>query len=152
VTVAGWKPRAYLYTGARVPRRVRAATLVSPFDPLVWERQRTHRLFDFHYRIGIYTVPAQRQHGYYALPFLLGDTLVARVDLKADRRAAVLQVPGAWAELGQDVGAVAESLSPVLDEVAQWLGLASVEPAQRGDLAQALTATRGGRRGVTVVG
>ncbi len=152
VSVAGWKPRAYLYAGARIPRRADVATLVSPFDPLVWERRRTHRLFDFHYRIGIYTVPEQREHGYYALPFLLGDTLVARVDLKADRRAGVLLVPGAWSEAGHDPRTVADRLAPVLDEVAEWLGLSSVAPAERGDLAQALANARGGRRGVTVVG
>lgn len=152
VTVAGWGRQAYLYAGARIPRRADVATLVSPFDPLIWERGRTERLFNFHYRIGIYTVPAQREHGYYALPFLLGDTLVARVDLKADRKAGVLRVPGAWAEPGQDVGAVAERLAPVLDEVAQWLGLDSVAAAERGDLAAALTRAHGGRRGATVVG
>jgi uncharacterized protein YcaQ len=151
VGVAGWKPRAYLHADARVPRRVDAATLVSPFDPLVWERSRTQRLFDFHYRIGIYTVPSQRVHGYYALPILLGDTLVGRVDLQADRQAGVLLVPGAWAEPGHDLGIVAERLWPVLEDVARWLGLAAVAPAQAGDLAATLSRTRGGHRSVTVV-
>jgi uncharacterized protein YcaQ len=152
VTVEGWGRRAYLDAAARLPRRAPdVATLLSPFDPLVWERGRTHRLFDFHYRIGIYTVPEEREHGYYALPFLLGDRLVARVDLKADRRAGVLQVPGAWAEHGCDVGTVATRLAPALVEVADWLGLAAVAPAERGDLAAALRSTQGGARGVTVV-
>ncbi|HEY7224327.1 MAG TPA: crosslink repair DNA glycosylase YcaQ family protein [Micromonosporaceae bacterium] len=151
VTVPGWR-RAYLYVGARLPRRVDVAALVSPFDPLVWERGRTQRLFDFHYRIGIYTVPHERQHGYYALPFLLGDTLVARVDLKADRRAGVLLVPGAWAEPGQDVPEIAERLRPVLAEVAAWLGLSAVAPQRRGDLGTVLASAQAGRRGVTVVG
>jgi uncharacterized protein YcaQ len=152
VTVEGWGRRAYLDAGARLPRRApEVATLLSPFDPLVWERGRTHRLFDFHYRIGIYTVPEEREHGYYALPYLLGDRLVARVDLKADRRTGVLQVPGAWAEQGADVGTVAARLAPVLAEVAAWLGLAAVTPAERGDLAAALRSTQGGHRGVTVV-
>ncbi len=152
VTVEGWGRRAYLDAGARLPRRAPdVATLLSPFDPLVWERGRTHRLFDFHYRIGIYTVPEEREHGYYALPFLLGDRLVARVDLKADRRAGVLLVPGAGCEPGVDVGTVAARLAPVLAEVAQWLGLSAVASAERGDLAAALRSTQGGRRGVTVV-
>jgi uncharacterized protein YcaQ len=165
VTVAGWNTprrsgagrpiRAYLHSEATVPRPgsvAGVATLVSPFDPLIWERSRTQRLFDFHYRIGIYTVPQQRVHGYYALPFLLGDALVARVDLKADRKAGVLLVPGAWAEPGQDVDAVAERLVPALAEVAHWLGLDSVATAERGDLATALARAHGRQRGVTVVG
>jgi uncharacterized protein YcaQ len=165
VTVTGWETasrsgsprpiRAYLHAEATIPRPASVsdvATLVSPFDPLIWERGRTQRLFDFHYRIGIYTVPQQREHGYYALPFLVGDALVARVDLKADRKAGVLLVPGAWAEPGQDPAAVAERLVPVLAETAQWLGLDSVAAAERGDLAAALAFAHGGRRGVTVVG
>jgi len=151
VTVRGWRPRAYLHAEARMPRRADVATLVSPFDPLVWERGRTERLFDFRYRIGIYTVPEEREHGYYALPFLLGDTLVARVDLKADRKASVLLVPGAWAEPKQDVGEVAARLAPVLEEVADWLGLSAVAPAAHGDLGMALADTQNGRRGVTVI-
>jgi len=152
VTVAGWKRRAYLDPAARIPRKVDLATLVSPFDPLVWERGRTERLFGFHYRIGIYTVPEDRTHGYYALPFLLGDALVGRVDLKADRQAGVLLVPGAWAEPGHDVGAIAERLVPALAEVAAWLGLSGVAPAANGDLGTALAGAQAGRRGVTVVG
>lgn len=163
VTVAGWQTagspgrpmRAYLHAEATVPRAASlsgVATLVSPFDPLIWERSRTQRLFGFHYRIGIYTVPEQREHGYYALPFLIGDTLVARVDLKADRKAGVLQVPGAWAEPGQDPRSVADRLAPVLDEVAGWLGLSAVTAAERGDVATELARAHGRRPGVTVVG
>lgn len=162
VTVVGWSGRgeqarpmrAWLHAEARIPRATtvaEVATLVSPFDPLIWERGRTERLFGFHYRIGIYTVADQRQHGYYALPFLLGDELVGRVDLKAHRKAGVLEVAGAWAEPGRDPAAVAERLTPVLDEVAAWLGLSAVTVTEHGDLATAL-ARRGGRRGVTVVG
>ncbi len=126
VAVQGWKPRAYLYSEAKIPRRVSAAALISPFDPLIWERNRTERLFNFHYRIGIYTVPAERVHGYYALPFLLDDRLVARVDLKADRKAGVLLVPGAWVEPSETPGVVAERLAPVLVELAEWLGLGTI--------------------------
>jgi uncharacterized protein len=144
VAVQGWKPRAYLYAEAKIPRRVSAAALISPFDPLIWERKRTERLFDFHYRIGIYTVPAERMHGYYALPFLLDDRLVARVDLKADRKAGVLLVPGAWAEPGQAPGMVADRLAPVLVEVAEWLGLDTIAAPEQGDLAGALAISLGG--------
>ncbi len=139
------------YADAKLPRRVSAAALISPFDPLIWERNRTERLFDFHYRIGIYTVPAERVHGYYALPFLLDDRLVARVDLKADRKAGVLLVPGAWVEPGQSPGAVAERLAPVLVELAEWLGLDSIAPPEQGDLASALAGTLVRAQAATVV-
>jgi hypothetical protein len=150
VSVRGWKPRAYLHAEARIPRRVTVNTLISPFDPLVWERARTERLFGFRYRIGIYTPPAQRVHGYYALPYLLGDALVARVDLKVDRRAGVLLVPGAWAEPGHPPATVAPALAQALRDLAAWLELEDIATPEQGDFAVPLAGALGGRRRVTV--
>ena len=140
VTVQGWKRPAWLHAEARLPRRVRAATLVSPFDPLIWERARTERLFDMAYRIEIYVPPAQRLYGYYVLPFLFGDRLAARVDLKADRKAGVLQIPAAWIEPAADADETATALAAELRRLAGWLGLEAVAKPERGDFAGPLSA------------
>jgi uncharacterized protein len=133
--VAGWRAPAYVAAG-RLPAPAHGArALLSPFDPLVWSRPRTERIFGFRYRMEIYTPVAKRLHGYYVLPFLLGDSLVARVDVKSDRPAGVLRVLGAFAEPAADPGTVAPELADELRLLAGWLGLAQVSVARRGDLA-----------------
>jgi uncharacterized protein YcaQ len=142
VHVEGWKDRAYLHPEARVPRQVEARGLVTPFDSLVWERDRIERLFGMQYTIEIYTPLPKRIYGYYVCPFLLGDTLVARCDLKADRERKVLMVQSAFLEPGQQARRVAPDLFDELQQMRTWLALDRIEIASRGNLAAALRRQR----------
>ncbi|WP_394769792.1 winged helix-turn-helix domain-containing protein [Lacisediminihabitans sp.] len=142
VTVAGWNRPAWLHRDARIRRRIEATALLSPFDPVVWQRGRAERMFGFHYRIEIYTPPAKRVFGYYTLPLLVDDRLVGRVDLKSDRQNRVLRVQAAWTEAGAPPETAAR-LAPVLRETAAWQGLDGIEVMGRGDLAAAVAAELG---------
>lgn len=139
--VEGWNEAAYLGPGA-TPKRVEGRALLSPFDSLVWVRERGERLFGFRHSFELYVPAQKRQYGYYVLPFLLGDALVARVDLKAERSRWALLVQGAFAERGAPAGAVAHELARELRELASWLGLDRVEVLDRGDLAADLRRAR----------
>jgi uncharacterized protein len=143
-TVREWARPAYLHPEARLRRRIRARALLSPFDPVVWKRDRAMRMFGFHYRIEIYTPAPKRQYGYYVLPFLLGDALVGRVDLKADRANRGLLVQSAWMEPGVNEHEVAAELMAELRLMASWLELDRVEVTGRGDLGPSLQRLAGG--------
>ncbi|MET0533061.1 MAG: crosslink repair DNA glycosylase YcaQ family protein [Steroidobacter sp.] len=143
VAVEGWKQQGYLHHEAKVPRQAQVAdvaALLSPFDSLIWERQRTERLFDFHFRLEIYTPMHKRLHGYYVLPLLLGERIVGRVDLKSDRQAGCLQVKGGSIEAGVKLNSVVAPLQEQLTQLAQWLGLEKfVVTSRRGELMKALS-------------
>ncbi|VAW09279.1 FIG00822893: hypothetical protein [hydrothermal vent metagenome] len=134
VEVPGWNDPAYMHPAAVTPRTIRGATLLSPFDPLVWERARTERIFGMRYRIEIYVPKERREFGYYSLPFLVDGELVARVDLKADRRASVLMVQSAHLQQGQNLDRVASALANHLEEMASWLGMETISVTEWGDL------------------
>ena len=147
VRVEGWDEPAYVRPDGRVPRRADARALLSPFDSLVWFRPRVERLFDFHLRIEIYTPAHRRTFGYYVLPFLLGDRLVGRIDLKADRKASVLRAQAVHGEPGVADGdgamEVAAAMTAELASMANWLELDGVEVSPRGDLAPAMRRVAG---------
>ncbi len=138
VKVEGWSQPAYLSSALRIPRSLEAAAFLSPFDPLLWERQRTERLFGFRYRIEIYTPAAQRQHGYYILPFLFAQNFVARLDLKADRANQSLRVVGAFAEPKTEPKTFVHAVAAELRSMADWLGLEKIVISNNGDLAPML--------------
>jgi uncharacterized protein YcaQ len=138
--VQGWDQPAFLAAGAAAPRQICAQALLSPFDPLLWERDRPLRLFNFHYRIELYTPQHKRTHGYYVLPFLLNDQLVARVDLKADRATRTLHVLSSHAESHARHDEAAHALAAELRLLAAWQNLATINIVPRGDLAAALRA------------
>ena len=146
VDVAGWSDTAYLHRDARIPRAVTGAALLCPFDPLIWRRDRTERLFDFHYRIEIYTPEPKRQFGYYVFPLLVADALVGRFDLKADRLGSRLLVQASWSQDGADPALAADAGAVELARMARWLGLDEVVVMPRGDLWRTLAS----RPGMTV--
>ena len=140
VDVESWSAPAYLRAGCTVPRRDRGIALLCPFDPLIFFRPRVERLFNFHYRIEIYTPAAKRQYGYYVWPLLMDGELVARVDLKADRVTNSLRVVGAFAEADAPRARAAAALAGELESMASWLGLGGFSVSGRGDLAGELSA------------
>ena len=142
VDVEGWKQQGYLHRDARIPRRIDSAALLSPFDPVVWARPRAERMFDFHYRIEIYTPAHKRVFGYYSLPVLVDDRIVGRIDLKSDRQNRVLRVQSAWREAGAPAD-IEQRIVPLLEAARAWQGLDAIEVVDRGDLAGAVAGALG---------
>ena len=141
VTIEGWKHAAYRHRDAKCPRTADTSALLSPFDSLIWERQRTERLFDFHFRLEIYTPAHKRVHGYYVLPFLHRGRIAARVDLKSERERGELQVRGGSVEAGVRESDIADELRKELEALAAWLGLEKVAiTSRRGALMKLLRA------------
>lgn len=141
--VDGWREPAYADPRARIPRRIDTVALLSPFDPVVWDRRRTERMFGFKYRIEIYTPAPRRRFGYYTLPLLVDDALVGRIDLKSDRQRGVLRVQSAWTEPDAPA-AVEERVVPLLREIATWQGLGEgLEVVGWGDLAPRIAGAAG---------
>ncbi|MCU1413938.1 MAG: hypothetical protein JWN80_1278 [Microbacteriaceae bacterium] len=138
VTVEGWNRPAFLHADARMPRRIETTALLSPFDPVVWERDRALRMFGFHYRIEIYTPAPKRVFGYYTLPLLIDDGVVGRIDLKSDRQNGLLRVQSAWREAGSNPDPL--RVVPLLRRIADWQGLGEILVADCGDFAPALAA------------
>ena len=137
-----WGSPAFLHRDARIPRRIEHIALLSPFDPIVWERARALRMFGFHYRIEIYTPATKRIFGYYTLPLLQDDAIVGRIDLKTDRQNSVLRVQSAWREAGAIVDL--ERVAALLRETADWQGMDRIEVVGRGDLSAELARALGG--------
>ncbi|HKX76053.1 MAG TPA: crosslink repair DNA glycosylase YcaQ family protein [Acidimicrobiia bacterium] len=147
VQVEGWKEKAYLDPSVGIPRRLEGVALLCPFDPVVWFRPRTERLFGFHYRIEIYTPPPKRTYGYYVFPILLDGELVGRIDLKADRQAGALLVRASHVEAEHDPRRVAGPVLAELETMAAWLGLEEVRVDDKGNLASALLSSVLARKG-----
>src|SRR5580704_18496947 len=139
VRVEGWRDKAYVAVDAKLPRRATGAALLSPFDNMIWRRERTERMFGARYRIEIYTPAHKREHGYYVLMFLLGERIAARVDLKADRKTGQLLVQAAHLEPGAEEAQTAAALAAELRSAALWQGLPEVVVAKKGGLATALS-------------
>jgi uncharacterized protein YcaQ len=143
VEVEAWAQPGYVAPDVSIPRRIDAAAVVSPFDPVVWNRPRADLLFGFEYRIEIYVPKDKRQYGYYVLPFLLGDRLVARVDVKTDRDAGVLRVHAAFAEAHSHPDEIAEPMVAALHRLAEFVGVGEVTYGRRGDLIATLAQADG---------
>jgi uncharacterized protein YcaQ len=137
-SVDGWEQAAYVVPDARIPKSISTRAIVSPFDPVMWERSWTRAVFGFQYQIEIYVPAPKRVYGYYVLPFLMDDSFAARVDLKADRKTSTLVVHSAHIEPGRGESEVASALADELRAVAEWLSLESIAVGRKGDLARSL--------------